>query len=88
MRKVRIELISIYPVVYRQHTLFQSALNTKDKLQKSTYFKTNTLFVAAVSECSMERKQNMKRNIQKTLLFILAQCRVVTGPIFFNRPVY
>ncbi len=49
MREDRIESTSIYPVVYRRHTLFQSALNTDNKLQKSTYFKANTLFAAAVS---------------------------------------
>jgi hypothetical protein len=87
MRKASIEPTSIYPVVYRQYTLFQSALNTKDKLQKSTYFKANTLFVAVVSGCSMKRKQNVKSNIQKTLLFILAQFRVAINPVFLNRPV-
>ncbi len=49
MRKATIESTSIYRVVYRQYILFQSALNTGDKLQKGTYFKAETLFVAAVS---------------------------------------
>ncbi len=56
MRKTSIESISRCPVVYRQNMLFQSALNTEDKLQKSTYFKASTLFVATVPDCSMKRK--------------------------------
>jgi hypothetical protein len=63
MRKVSIESTAIYPAVYRRDTLFQYALNTKDKLQKTTHFKANTFLIAAVSGCSTKRKQHVKRNI-------------------------